>query len=292
MKNASRTILVLLLLFAAPLSAADRETRQMMADLRILQVQAQELQNLIAAMNQAMTDALKGVNARLNDQADTSRKAFADQKLTIDALVNDLRVVREKVDDNNVRVGSLAQEVEALRETVQQLNVPPPPVAAMPIDAPAGAEPVDTPPDPLPAPAPPALPVPSGAAAVGMSPQRLWDGAWADYASGQYDLAILGFESYVKSFPRSVRTAEAQVYIGHAYYQDGNYAKAVEAYDMAIRTYPTSDVLPDAYVRKGESLKNLKDPDRAREAFEYVIKTYPDSVAAISAKQKLQGLQP
>jgi len=290
MKYASLSILALSLLSAAPLSAADRETRQMMADLRILQVQAQELQNLIAAMNQAMTDALKGVNARINDQTDSSRKAFADQKLTIDGLVNDLRVVREKVDDNNVRVGSLTQEVDALRETVQQLNVPPPPVAAMPVDATAGATPVDGPPaDPLPAPPPPA---PSGAAAVGMSPQRLWDGAWADYASGQYDLAILGFESYVKSFPRSVRTAEAQVYIGHAYYQDGNYEKAVEAYDMAIRTYPTSDVLPDAYVRKGESLKNLKDPDRAREAFEYVIKTYPDSVAAISAKQKLQGLQP
>ena len=37
--------------FVAPVLAADKETRQMMADIRILQEQSQQLQNLIAAVN-------------------------------------------------------------------------------------------------------------------------------------------------------------------------------------------------------------------------------------------------
>ena len=87
-----------------------------MADLRMLQEQAQLLQNTARHAD----GSLKAVNARLDQQADANRKAFADQKLLIDNLTKDLGVVREKVDDNNVRVGSLSQEVDALRQLVQQ----------------------------------------------------------------------------------------------------------------------------------------------------------------------------
>ena len=87
-----------------------------MADLRMLQEQAQLLQNLIGTL----TDAMKAVNARLDQQAEVNRKAFADQKLVVDNLTNDVRVVREKLDDNNVRIGSLSQELDSLRQSMQQ----------------------------------------------------------------------------------------------------------------------------------------------------------------------------
>src|SRR5262252_5343286 len=108
--------LLLTLLIASPASAANKEHQQLMADLRILQEQAQLLQNMISTLN----EALKAVNARLDQQAETNRKSFADAKLLIDQLTKDLSIIREKVDDNNVRVGSLAQEVDALRQLVQQ----------------------------------------------------------------------------------------------------------------------------------------------------------------------------
>jgi hypothetical protein len=84
-----------------------------MADLRMLQSWRSCCRNI-------RTDALKAVNARLDQQAEATRKSVADEKLLIDTLTKDLSIVREKVDDNNVRVGSLAQEVDALRQLVQQ----------------------------------------------------------------------------------------------------------------------------------------------------------------------------
>ena len=64
------------------------------------------------------------MNTRIDEQTGASRKSFADQKLVIiDNLANDLRVVREKVDDNNVRVGSLGQELDALRQSVTAPSV-------------------------------------------------------------------------------------------------------------------------------------------------------------------------
>ena len=114
--------LALAAVIARPAYAANKEHQQLMADIRMLQEQAQQLQNLIGSLNATLGEALRAVNARLDEQTNTTRKAFADQKLVIDALTSDLRVVREKVDDNNVRIGSMSQEVDALRQSLQQQN--------------------------------------------------------------------------------------------------------------------------------------------------------------------------
>lgn len=262
---------------AVPAAAADKETRQMMADIRILQEQSQQLQNLLTAM----TDALKAVNARIDEQTGANRKSFADQKLVIDTLSSDLRVVREKVDDSNVRVGSLGQELDALRQSVTALGTMRP--AAPDADAAAAAT-------GDPAAAPPVAAASTGAAAVGASPQKLLDSALADYYAGQYDLAILGFESYVKTFPQSPQASFAQLHVGNSQMQLGKYDPAIVAFDTVIRNYPRSNEVPDAYVRKGTALKTLRQTDKAREAFEFVIKNYPDSVAATVAQQRLQEL--
>jgi tol-pal system protein YbgF len=256
---------------AVPAAAADKETRQLMADIRILQEQSQQLQNLLNALN----ESIKAVNARIDEQTGASRKSFADQKVVIDALTNDLRVVREKLDDNNVRVGSLSQELDALRQSIAAGSVA---RAASPDVDPAAAAP-DT-----------AAAAPSGAAAVGASPKKLWDGAQADYMGGQYDLAILGFDSYIKTFPQAQDADDAQYYIGMSYLQQGNNEKANDAYDVLIRNYPGSNMMPEAYYRKGTALKNLKRYDEARSAFEYLIKNFADSQAAVLAQQSLQSL--
>jgi tol-pal system protein YbgF len=256
---------------AAPLAAADKETRQLMADIRILQEQSQQLQNLLNALN----DSIKAVNARIDEQSGASRKSFADQKVVIDALTNDLRVVREKLDDNNVRVGSISQELDALRKSIAAANA----VTRNTPDADPNAAAPDT-----------AAATPSGAAAVGASPKKLWDGAQADYMGGQYDLAILGFDSYIKTFPQAQDADDAQYYIGMSYLQQGNNEKANDAYDVLIRNYPGSNMMPEAYYRKGTALKNMKRYDEARSAFEYLIKNFADSQAAVLAQQSLQSL--
>jgi tol-pal system protein YbgF len=259
---------------SVPASAQNREQRQMMADLRILQVQAQEMQNMVGALNQALSDALKSINARLNEQAEATRRSFAEQKSIIDTLSNDLRIVREKLDDNNVRVGSLAQEVDSLRELITAM----PRAGDLAVDPGATA-------DPAAAGAAPA------AAGLGTSPQRAYDAALSDYWGSDYDLAISGFKAYLTSFPKSERADDAQFYIGQSFYNQGQYTEAAEAYGLTIRTYPGSDLLPDAYYKMGESYRNLKQVERARSAYQFVVKSYPESAAAAQAEQRLQDMK-
>jgi TolA-binding protein len=276
---ASTLALAFLAAAAGPLSAADKETRQMMADIRMLQEQSQELQNHLGAL----TEVLKALNTRIDQQTEASRKLFADQKVTIDAVSGDLRVVRERMDDNSVRLGSLTQEVDALRQTVLQINIAPAPqVAETPLDPGAA---------PSAAAAPPAAaPVRTPGIGSGLSPTAAFNQANADYFIGQYDLAVAGLEAYIRDFPRSELADDAQLNIGNSYMQLSRYDKAVEAYDLTIRTYPRGNVIPEAYYKKGVALTSLRRPDEARAALEYLIKNYPDSFEVTLAKQALDKL--
>lgn len=252
-------------------AAANKEHQQMMADIRMLQEQTA----MLRAQLTELRDVLKAVGAKIDEQSGASRKAFADQKLLVDTISNDLRVVREKVDDNNVRVSSLSQELEALRMAMPQGG-------GM---APVGGDPTAGGAPPVGAPGQPAGGVPPS-----VSPQRLYDTAWGDYVGAQYNLAISGFENYVRTFPKSELAGDAQYYIGESYYQQGMYKEAVTAYDRGIADYPASKKIPDMYYKRGMALNALGQVDRARESWEYALKNFPNSDAGRMARQALDRL--
>ena len=120
---------------------------------------------------------------------------------------------------------------------------------------------------------------------------KIFEAARGDYFAGQYDLAILGFSDYVKSFPKSDMADDAQVNICSAYVADGKPDKAIEACDLAIRNYPTGDKIPEAYYRKGLALSTLKDADGARAAWEEIVKRFPETQEAGLARQGLERLK-
>ncbi len=248
----------------------------MMADIRMLQEQTQQLQALIGGL----ADALKSVAAKLDDQATLNRRAFADERLLVDNVSGDVRVVREKVDETNVRLSSLSQELEALRLAIPQISGS---AAAAPAEA--GAPPSGD------AAATPSTVPPPAIAGPGISPQRLYDTAWADYTAGQWSLAVQGFETYLRTFPKSDLADEAQYYIGDTYYSDSKYNDAIAAYERVIANYPNGNMVPQSYYKRGLAHERIGQADRARESYELLIKNFPDSDAGRLAKQALDRLK-
>ena len=246
----------------------------MMADIRMLQEQTALLRAQLAALN----ETLRAVGTKLDDQAGTSRKAFADQKLLVDTISSNLQVVREKVDDNNVRISSLTQELESVRLTIPQA------IGA----AAAAAAGAATPPGGAPAAA--AQPPSPAAPQAGVSPQRMYELAWGDYVGAQYNLAISGFENYIRTYPRSEQAGDAQYFIGESYYQQGMFREAATAFDRGIADYPNSKRVPDMYWKRGMAQNALGQTDRARESWEFVVKTFPNSDAGRLARQRLDQM--
>jgi tol-pal system protein YbgF len=274
---------------AVPAYAANREHLQIVADIRMLQEQTQQLQVTLAALN----ESLKTLNTRLDDQTNTQRKAFADQKLLVDTLTGEVRIVREKIDDTNVRLSSLSQEVDSLRSPgagASPMTPPPPSGGGAEGGQPPAAGGGSTEPAPPAGATPPTTTSGGGPAPVGMSPTRLFEIAQADYAGGQWAIAINGFETYLKTFPKTDKADDAQFYIGEAYSLDGKFKEAIAAYDKVINDYPTGDRVPDALYKRGLAYSRLGQNDRARESFEAVMKNYPNSEGSRLAKQVLDRL--
>ena len=264
-------VLGCVLLGVTPARGADREHQQMMADIRMLQEQAVRLNLMLGALDQTLQTLL----ATIESQAEDTRRAFADQRLLVDNVTGGVRIVREKVDETNVRVSSLAQEVEALR-----LAIPPmrPPVTLLAVDPETG----------LPTATPVAAPV--APITPGVSPQRLYDTAQSDFSTGQWALSIQGFEAYISSFPRSELAGNAQFFIGQNLYADGQFREAAEAYEHVVLSYPDGDAVADALYKRGLALDRLGEPELSRQAFEQVVRNYPEHIMASLAQQALDRL--
>ena len=277
----SAVLAVVLVPAAGPAAAQSRREMQMMADIRMLQEQTQQLQQQLQAAIEQLAATLKTIHTRVDEQATATRKSFADQKLAVDQFGTDLRIVRERIDENTVRITSLSQEVEALRLAIPQFPTAP----AVPVDPNASpAAPGAMPP----ATGAPAAPPPT--LAPGMSPQRLFDTAMADFTAGQWALCIEGFNTYLRGFGRTDLADDAQWYVGECYQQEGKFTEAIDAYNRVISNYPKGDRVPDAYYKRGIALSQLGQTDRARESFEMLMKQYPDTDLARLAKQQVDRL--
>jgi tol-pal system protein YbgF len=278
-------VLLLTSMMTMPASAQNREHQQMTADVRMLQEQTQQLAITLAALNQALSDSIKALNARLDQANEATRKGFADQKLTIDNIVEGVQVIRERSNDTNVRIGSLSEELEAMRQTVQALQAmqqsalaPPIPDPSVPIDPTA----------PAPAPVQPA-PV-TAPSTAGLSPTRMFETARADYFAGQWASAINGFEAFLRTFPRSEQADDAQLNIGESYYAQRQWPEAIAAYNLVIQNYPGTNSVPTAYYKRGLAQNEAGQVDAARASWETVAKSFPDSDEGRLAKQGLSRL--
>jgi len=287
-KHAARLfagLLIALPLAASPASAADKQHLQMMAEIRLLQEQQQQLQQLVGALQ----DTLKTLNTKLDDQAATNRKAMADQTLAVNNMGDNVRILKEKADETNVRISSMSQEIDALRQTVASQ----PPAQVMTAQPGMGAPGTGGVTAGAPYPVPPSGANLSTVPPAGVSAQRMYDTAFDDYTAGRWDLAIQGFQTFVGQFSRAPQAPDAQYNIGQSFYQQSKWSDARDAYLKVIKDYPQvaqPSTLADAYYKLGMTYEKLNNLDGAKQAYQTVVQKYPNTFSATQAANALQRI--
>jgi tol-pal system protein YbgF len=288
-------LMIALTLLPALATAQNREHLQLTADLRMVQEQVSRLQ---LTVNQ-LAEQVKATDARVDAQASANVKAFADQQLLVNQISANLNTVREKLDDNTVRVSQLTQEMSAIRDGVRmladQINtlvglLQPPSAAAVTPDgaAPAGAGASRPPAEGDDAPAASAAAPPVNAVNLPASPGRIFQQAYGDYMSGRYDNAIEGFREVIAKYPTAPDAANAQFSIADSYYQQGKCREAIVEYQKLVTNYKTSEHMAEAYNMQGVCYQDLGQRANAQKMFELVVREYPGTTSALLAKQRLQ----
>ena len=185
---------------ARPASAdADKEHKLIMAEIRMMQEEQQQLRAVLLGLG----DTLKALNVRLDADAGRLQKSLADQKLIVEGVAETTRILREKADETNVRLSSMTQELQALRQTVASM---PPPVPSM------GLVPTGEPPRATRRPRHRARRLPQPPPRRQTFPRHRCGIRCTRSTRRAVRLAVEGFQSFIRTFPTSPRPTSAAVH--------------------------------------------------------------------------------
>ena len=108
---------------------------------------------------------------------------------------------------------------------------------------------------------------------------------------GQYSKSIDEFESFIKAYPVSKYSDNAQYWLGEANYVSRNYDKALSEFQRLISQYPESTKISGARLKIGYTYFELKNWPAATQALNQVISLYPSSTVSKKAKDRLQRMK-
>jgi tol-pal system protein YbgF len=123
-----------------------------------------------------------------------------------------------------------------------------------------------------------------------LSPQEIYNMAYADYLKGNFDLAIDGFKIYLDNFSQSPFADNALYWIGECYFSQKKYEEAIARYNDLILNYPLGDKVPAAYLHKGLSLMELGQKEEALSVFRLLVSKYPLEEETKIAQEKIKEL--
>ena len=119
----------------------------------------------------------------------------------------------------------------------------------------------------------------------------LYKDAYETLQKGSVEAARRKFEAFLKQYPNTDLSDNAQFWIGETYYLKKDFEKAILEYEKAITKYPEGDKIPAALFKQAFAFLELGDKTNGRNLLRRVIERYPNSEQAQMAKKRLETLK-
>jgi tol-pal system protein YbgF len=119
----------------------------------------------------------------------------------------------------------------------------------------------------------------------------LYKDAYESYQKGDYEGARRKFEAFLKQYPNTELSDNAQFWIGETYYGKKDYEKAILEYEKAIAKYPEGDKVAAALLKQALAFLELGDKTNGRNLLKRVMERYPRSEQADMAKKRLDAIK-
>jgi tol-pal system protein YbgF len=121
--------------------------------------------------------------------------------------------------------------------------------------------------------------------------KAIYDDAYLDLNRGNYALALVGFQDYLRKSPDSELADNAQYWIGECYYAQRDFRKAIEEFSRVEQTYPKADKVPAALLKIAYSYLQLEDRAAARRILRDLVARFSSTEEAAQGRAKLQMLE-
>jgi tol-pal system protein YbgF len=260
-------LLIALVGICRPISglSASKEIVRLQADMTLLQQQVRDLQKSFDTQNavlqklvEQLADQLNLLRKGVDEVKASNQQTLAAVSAKVESVSGQFSTVHSSLDLVLERMSKLSQQLAETKARVEVLDTP---------EA-HGAAPTTAPP----------------------SPEALYNAAYGDFIKGNYDLARQGFEEYLKNYPDTELSDNAQYWIGECSYVQRKYALAIQDFDKVQQNYPNGDKVPAALLKKGYSLLESKNTDAGVRELRLLLQKYPGSDAAQLARDRLSSM--
>ena len=119
-------------------------------------------------------------------------------------------------------------------------------------------------------------------------PSKVYESAYNSFLVGKYEMAIVGFKSFLKQYKDHDLAAQAQYYIAESMYLQNNFADAYEEYKKIEEMYSDSEFISASRLKMALCLEQLNRKEDSIVVLQSLIKDYPKSAEAFTAKEKIK----
>ena len=118
----------------------------------------------------------------------------------------------------------------------------------------------------------------------------VYDAAMQDLSPGNYDLAEVGFLSFLSKNPRSELADDARYGLAETFYARKRYEEAAAEYTRVIDMDPMGWKAPAAMLKLGLAYRQLSRVQEARTVWNQLVRDFPNSEEAKVAQQRLNEM--
>ncbi|MBN2134595.1 MAG: tol-pal system protein YbgF [Acidobacteria bacterium] len=255
---------VILLIVLIGVGCSNKELEQ---DVQRLQIENREMKR---QMNDVITQ-LQATLAKLDTEIFPMGKSQSEMLLRLEKLESELKINMDKLDQNTYKISQISQQIADVRYRIQPGSS-------------SGASSYSY-----------SGSTPSTGSLTSrnyttLSPNQIYQTAYADYLKGNYELAIQGFSEYLNRYSESELAPAVMYWLGECYYAKGDYRQAITEMDKLIVKYPKDDKVKNAALKKGFALFELNQTAQGVIIMQSIIREFPNSKQARIAKEKLESL--
>ena len=248
-------------------------------DMALLHREITDVQRSVDRLQTEVIDQsdLRAMKKSMQDLTNQNLRSNADLAQRVVALQEQIEALHASLELTTRRLQQISQELAAAQGMGTAGAVLPPVSAASTGDGGAGT---------------------AGAFAAGAAvssrgtagPEELYRSAYEDYMRGNYDLARDGFSDYLRRWPNTELSDNAQYWIGECYDAQDQPQEALDAFSKVLEDYPTSDKAAAAQLKKGLIYLKMGDQGQGVVNLQYVVYEHPGTREADLAREQLKSL--
>jgi tol-pal system protein YbgF len=244
------------------MSLLEAQLARMLADLSELQRDAR-----------ANSDAIQQIRDDVRSFIEELRTDNARSSVKLDSMETRLEALTERIDDSELRISNLRKEVTNIR--VSRVGTV--------FTRPANTEETYT----------DEVTTETGDERTGVEPStenESFQIAYSDFLRGDFNLAVTGFRTYIRSYPEGTRAEDAQFFLAESLYNLGDYESAIQEYDALINNYPESQNSVNALYKKGLAYLDSNQTAQGVILLQRLISQHSETNEARLAREKLRSL--